>query len=237
MASYRITVLECDTPLTPIVKEYGTYGDIFRKFLKHNLGEYARQLSIQAPDVIITSINVVESEHLPDLKAVDCILLTGSKHNSWEDQPWIMRIIEFVRGAHAEESVRMVGICFGHQIIARALGSTVKRNSQGWELSVDQIQLYETGEKLFGTKAILPHGCQNIGYSPKCQIQGLYQPGRVFSVQAHPEFDETIMGAILDMRYEQGVFDDALYAEGKARNVAHDGEIVGVAIWRFLLEM
>lgn len=82
----------------------------------------------------------------------------------------------------------------------------------------------------------LPKGCQNIGYSPLCETQGLYQPGQVFSVQAHPEFDKFIMDTILDTRYEQKVFDNSQYAAGKTRNRNHDGILVGIAIWKFLLE-
>lgn len=82
----------------------------------------------------------------------------------------------------------------------------------------------------------LPQGCQNIGHSSLCETQGLYQPGRVFSVQAHPEFDKFIMDTILDTRYEQKVFDNSQYATGKAKSGKHDGALVGVAIWRFLLE-
>lgn len=82
----------------------------------------------------------------------------------------------------------------------------------------------------------LPVGCKNIGFSPICEYQGFYQPGRIFSVQAHPEFDKFIMNTILDTRWEQKVFDDSQYADGKARNAKHDGALVGVAIWKFLLE-
>lgn len=58
--------------------------------------------------------------------------------------------MEFVRKAHRERSVRLVGICFGHQIIARALGSKIGRNIKGWELSVGEVQLTDVGKKLFG---------------------------------------------------------------------------------------
>lgn len=82
----------------------------------------------------------------------------------------------------------------------------------------------------------LPEGCQNIGISPICEIQGLYQPGGVFSIQAHPEFNKFIMDTILDTRYGQKVFDESQYAAGKARNVEHHGALVGIAIWKFLME-
>lgn len=83
----------------------------------------------------------------------------------------------------------------------------------------------------------LPQGAVNLGSSPACEIQGLYIPGRVFSVQAHPEFNGIIMGDILDFRHRCGIIDDTLFDNANRRaNNKHDGDLVGEAIWRFLLD-
>jgi GMP synthase-like glutamine amidotransferase len=83
----------------------------------------------------------------------------------------------------------------------------------------------------------LPPGCQNLGTSPRCGIQGLYVPQRVFTVQAHPEFDESIMSALLSARHDLGVFDDNVFEEGYARAPnKHDGLLVASVVWQFLLD-
>lgn len=82
----------------------------------------------------------------------------------------------------------------------------------------------------------LPRDVENLGSSPLCEYQGLYVPGRVFALQAHPEFDEFIMKAIINARHEQKIFDDALYQDGSSRaGKQHDGQTVAAAVWRFLL--
>lgn len=83
----------------------------------------------------------------------------------------------------------------------------------------------------------IPEGCENLGYSPRCGIQGLYRQGSIFTVQAHPEFTQDVMQDLLDSRHESGVFDNDLFNDATARSgMDHDGLRVSRAIWTFLLE-
>jgi GMP synthase-like glutamine amidotransferase len=82
----------------------------------------------------------------------------------------------------------------------------------------------------------LPEGLTNLGSSPKCEIQGMYKPGCVLSVQGHPEFDEQIMSGILEMRHEQGIFNSDMFKDAISRaNQQHDGVLISSAVWRFIL--
>lgn len=82
----------------------------------------------------------------------------------------------------------------------------------------------------------VPEGLVNLGSSPKCGIQGLYQAGRLISFQAHPEFDGFIMPHILETRHNQKIFNDAMFEEGMARAQQHqDGVLVATTILNFLL--
>lgn len=82
----------------------------------------------------------------------------------------------------------------------------------------------------------LPKDTTNLGSSPQCKIQGLYRNGQLLTVQGHPEFNEFTMNCIPDARYQQNVFSDDLYCDGKLRaGLLHDGEVVAAAICRFLL--
>lgn len=83
------------------------------------------------------------------------LTLSSTEHNSFEDLPWILRLVEFTKKAVAHDRVRVLGICFGHQIIGRALGVKVGRSDQGWEIAVCDMDLTPQGKDLFGLDKIV----------------------------------------------------------------------------------
>lgn len=83
----------------------------------------------------------------------------------------------------------------------------------------------------------VPKGCVNLGHSPRCGVQGLHIPMKALTVQGHPEFNEFIMSQLLQTRHKQKVFDDSLFQDGLSRaGKPHDGNLVGKAICKFLLQ-
>lgn len=175
-----------------------------------------------------------------------------------------MKLVEFVKKVYTTTEKPIVGICFGHQIIGRALGAKVAVSPGGWEVCVDRINLNETGQKLLGVSSLVsttnpfheasltkeqglhqmhrdavlevPEGLVSLGSSSRCEVQGLYKPGRIISFQAHPEFDDFIMQEIMEARYAQQIFSKEMYEEGITRARAHhDGLLVAAKIWEFLL--
>ena len=73
--------------------------------------------------------------------------------NSFDNDAWIVRLVEFIRGLLVEqERVRVVGVCYGHQIVGRALGATVGRSEGGWETSVCEMELSGKGKEVFGER-------------------------------------------------------------------------------------
>ncbi|KAL1864989.1 hypothetical protein VTK73DRAFT_5539 [Phialemonium thermophilum] len=246
MAPFRIAVLECDTPIDVIRAHHGTYGNIIKRLMEASLQESPAAGADIEP--VFSSWDVVEARQYPEVDEVDALFLSGSKHNSFEDADWILQLCHFIRTFY-ETHKPIVGVCFGHQIVARALGARVQRNPGGWEIAVNTIHLSDGGKELFGRESLqlhqmhrdavlsLPAGLQNLGYSANCGIQGLYQEKRVLTVQAHPEFDEFVMSHLLRARHELGVFDDEMFEEAFSRaDLAHDGLFVAAVIWRFLLE-
>ncbi|KAH8658037.1 Aldehyde/histidinol dehydrogenase [Xylariales sp. PMI_506] len=233
----RIAVLECDVPVPAVQASRGSYGDVFRDLLEKGLcGLRSEGEGVQLE---LTKWDVVTAQSYPDIENVDALLLTGSKHTAFEDKPWILKLIGYVKNVLETTTKPVVGICFGHQIIGRAMGAKVGVSPGGWELSVDEFHLSTEGQNLLGglssklhqmhRDAVLevPNGVVNLGSSPSCPIQGLYQPGRILSFQGHPEFDSEIMGAILKTRHEQGIFNDDMYKDGSSRaQNLHDGVLL-----------
>ena len=82
-----------------------------------------------------------------------------------------------------------------------------------------------------------PPGVEELGWSDRCKVQGMYIPQRVITVQGHPEFTEEIVREILDMRRKQNIFDEDTYKDAMARVLRpHDGVSVAQAFLRFLIE-
>lgn len=79
-----------------------------------------------------------------------------SEYDSFVDIPWTNQLVDFVKKILAQDRVKLVGVCFGHQIIGRAMGAKVGRNEeQGWEVSVTDVDLTPEGQKVFEGKEVL----------------------------------------------------------------------------------
>jgi GMP synthase-like glutamine amidotransferase len=95
-------------------------------------------------------------------------MMNNTEHNAFGDEPWIMRLVDYIHQAYETKKVALVGICFGHQIIARALGAQVERNAGAWEVSVDQVDLTPEGQKVFGVEKIVSSAASLRGNHEAC---------------------------------------------------------------------
>lgn len=183
----RIGILQTgDTP-EELRDEHGNYGDMFIRLLRENYAEFEFQV-----------YRALDGE-LPDsVDDCDGWLITGSKFSAYEDQPWIHALKQFIREI-TKTGAPLIGICFGHQIIAEALGGRVERSSKGWGLGLDTYQLRHDTENEQSTPLTLNifHQDQVVDLPPEarvyassefCPYAGLYIGDRVMTIQAHPEF-------------------------------------------------
>ncbi|PID60732.1 MAG: glutamine amidotransferase [Gammaproteobacteria bacterium] len=139
----------------------------------------------------------------------DAWLITGSRYGAYEDHDWIPPLENLVREIH-DKRIRLVGICFGHQIIAQALGGKVEKFSGGW--SVGQRE-YRLDPRVFGSSeplsimayhqdqvVELPEGAEVIGNSDFCRYAALAYGDDILTIQPHPEFDGRFMAGLLKYR-------------------------------------
>lgn len=75
---------------------------------------------------------------------------SSTGYNAYEDDPWIVKLVNTVRSWINTKRIRIIGVCFGHQIVGRAMGAPVSVNEDGWEVSVSNIELSKEGKALFG---------------------------------------------------------------------------------------
>lgn len=83
----------------------------------------------------------------------------NSEHDSFGDSPWIKKLVDYTARALETQKVRVIGVCFGHQIVARALGAKVGRNPDGWEAAVNDVQLSAKGKELFALDNLVGIPC------------------------------------------------------------------------------
>lgn len=148
----RLAVLEADTPVPQANAHYGGYLGVFRHLFERAVAPAPLDsvLTLSGHDVVRHP-----NSAYPPLDEVDALLVTGSKHNAFDDDPWITVLVEYVRKALLHDRVRVVGVCFGHQIVARAMGAPVGRGDRGWEVSVMETRLTEKGRELFGRETLV----------------------------------------------------------------------------------
>lgn len=145
----RLLILEADTPQPITNAKYGGYRGVFTALLTAaaEIMVPPRQLSDVAT---ITAHNIVEDmQSYPPLDDVDAVLITGSRHTAYEDDPWILKLVEYARQAIDTGRIKVVGVCFGHQIIGRAMGARLGRSDKGWEVAVTEVDLTDKGKAIF----------------------------------------------------------------------------------------
>jgi hypothetical protein len=151
----RIAMLECDTPLPGTRSKYGGYGGVFTSLLKSGADALAYPGLTSSSGLELSIYDVVNSPTYPNLADIDAILITGSKHDSFKNDPWIVKLVEFTEKLLKQRRVRIIGVCFGHQIVARAMGVKLGRNEKGWEASVTAIDLTKRGQEIFGQNSLV----------------------------------------------------------------------------------
>ncbi len=183
--------------------------------LKVDLGDYpdlfARLLADKG--FSFETFRVVDGEFPASVNTCDGWLITGSRHGAYEDHPWIPPLEDFIRTAYAAH-VPMVGICFGHQIVAQAMGGKVERHPNGWALGATDYDFVGKPLRLNAWHrdqvTQVPPMAQVIGRNDFCANAALLYDERTFTVQAHPEFRPEFVNGLMETRGKGLVPDDLM---------------------------
>lgn len=190
-------------PLAPaLAPRFGSHSQFFRTYL-----------GSRGPDIAFASYRVFLDEFPGSPTQHDAFLVTGSKYSVYDPLPWIGRLKSFVHAAAATRPV--VGICFGHQLVAEAFGGRVRKAEQGWGVGVHRYTVSRRPTWMQPVREEIaliashqdqvvqpPPGAQVLAGNSFCPI-GAMQIGRnVISLQMHPEMQAEYGRALYDMRRE-----------------------------------
>ncbi|KAL3427508.1 glutamine amidotransferase-like protein C13C5.04-like protein 3 [Phlyctema vagabunda] len=258
----RMLVLETDQTFESTSVRKGTFGEIFHDLFSTAGKNHDPPLEIETVMKFVVEPEGGEIPDPDDVGGLDAVLLTGSKYDAHGDDEWILKLIDWIRTVWKKHPhMRFSGVCFGHQILCRALGSTVEPSEgEEWELSHTKINLTPTGEALFRTKnrlflhqmhvdhvVQLPTNASSKGLieddssvvcwgsSDLIPIQGVYIREKLFTSQGHLGYDEKMVKKHIDSRFEKGLIEDEKQAEEakEKAGLEHDGVKVAAAILRF----
>lgn len=195
-------ILTCGHSPQKIVEQHGLYESLFENLLGPETFNYQSYAVVDG--VLPASVN-----------DADAWLITGSKHGTYEPLPWIAPLEDFIREAFAIKAP-MVGICFGHQILAQALGGKVEKFSGGWIVGTHEYQLdalASLNSENGGGKndddtdvmnawhqdqvVALPENARAIGSSENCQYAAIAYGDHAVSLQPHPEFENSYVESLL----------------------------------------
>ena len=221
----KLAIIETGRPPGELAERYGDYPSMFERLLGG--GFETESFDVQAGE-------------LPG-NGHDAILITGSPAGVYDPLPWIEPLQQFIRGS---KDSKMVGICFGHQIMAEALGGHVVKSDKGWGAGLHRYSVVREEPWLDGAREVaIPasHQDQVVARPPNTEIVAAsdftpfaalaWTDRPAISFQFHPEFQPAFAKALIAERYDIVPDPDAAMASLDAPN---DNMRVGGWIRRFL---
>lgn len=219
----KVCVLDNDV-LDPVVAPtYISYGAMFERLLREAGADWS-----------IDIFNTTRGQYPESFAGYDAVMLTGSQADSFSQEPWVVELRQRVDGILAAKQ-KLVGVCFGHQLVGLCMGAKVGRAPQGWGSGCMTYQWHAPDFPQAGGREHvsllashqdqvleLPEGARLLASSDFCPVAAYAVDDHVFCVQAHPEFVEAYSDFILNKRRE--TLGEAIYQSGRASLAdGHDG--------------
>lgn len=229
----KLCILENDLFDAELAARFGGFGDMFQRLFAQ----------AGADNWTVETFNTVQGQYPASYDDFDAVLLTGSRADSFSQEPWVLALRQQVEQL-LQAKKKLLGVCFGHQLIALCLGARVERAPQGWGAGRMHYQwhapkwaqaqgrsdialLASHQDQVLG----LPAGATLLASSKFCPVAAFTVEQQVLCVQPHPEFVEELSGYLLDKR--RTLLGEDLYsAATDSLALGHDG----LAMARLMVE-
>lgn len=229
----HITIIETGLVPQKYREQHGSFPDMFKRMIR-----------AEDPSATVDVVSIPNGDALPDPGKLEAVLITGAAAGVYDGLDWIAPLEDFVRTAYAKKTP-MVGICFGHQLIAQALGGTVRKSDKGWGIGRHVYQVLPENGVVDGEAVAVAASHQDqvieapddaltilsSEFTPHAGL--LYANGATLTVQPHPEFDAAFAQVCCDLRDGKAP-EDVVAAARASLAEPMDSAKLGGAITRFL---
>lgn len=185
----KIGILEAEQLKPEILKKYGSYADMTMGLLR----SVDKNVSFQ-------TYQVTSGEYPINNNDCDAYLITGSKASAYDNEAWIKQLADYIK-ILADQQKKLIGICFGHQLIAHALGGRVEKSDKGWGVGIMSSKVLQTKSWMQPTLknfsllvshqdqvVELPPDAEQIASSDFCMNSCYQIENHILTFQGHPEF-------------------------------------------------
>lgn len=231
-----IGLLQCDHVAEDLQGVYGNYDHMFRQFFG----------SI-APHWQFKIYKVIEGHFPATAEECDAYIATGSKASVYDDEEWILQTKRFIQELYAK-SIKYVGICFGHQLLAESLGGKVEKSFEfGWNVGVHTFEILQQQPWMIPYQQYvsllmmcqdqvvsLPDNSTVIGRLATCPV-GMFQVGNTaLGIQAHPEFPASYDAELIQRRIDRIGIEKAEKALESIQHIPLNSYLVGEWVVQFI---
>ncbi|KAA3614704.1 MAG: GMP synthase [Calditrichaeota bacterium] len=196
----NICLLKCGNVQPDLLPISGDHEDMFIALFKK-----------YSPSIHLSVFDVQKNIYPENLNAFDGFLSTGSPDSVYADFEWIETYKKFVHTLYIGRH-KHVGICFGHQMIAEALGGKVEKSKQNWGIGIKTMQIKSSPNWMNKNKTYrlivshqdqviqLPEKAQVIAGNDHCPVGIFTVDNHVLAIQQHPEFTKEYHAASIKSR-------------------------------------
>ena len=204
----RIGILLCGHAPDEVQQHFGDFDQMFKTLL----GGHGFNFKAWP---------VVDNEFPQSIHNADGWLLTGSKHGAYEDHPFIKPLEQFIRDV-AQTQIPMVGVCFGHQIIAQALGGRVEKFKEGWALGQQTYRHDQLGQIALNAwhqdqVVEKPASARVLARNDFCANAALMYAQSIYTIQPHPEFSNALLPHQIAARRDNPMYPKDLMDRAEAK--------------------